>query len=392
MARKTVKAKPKPPPAFRSDKAAVLRQTFRRFTEEEVIPRARQIDEDQALPADLWLELGRMGAFGIRYPKEKGGAGGNNTFYCIICEELARGLVSLAAVYAMQALMGTNFIFHYGTEAQRERYFAPAMRGEVFSAFCLTEPDYSSDLTGCQTTARRDGESWVINGMKTWITNAPKAEVFTVLVQTEPGSGAKGLNFALVDRRTPGLSTSKRFDLLGTRSSDLGEVAFSDVVIPAENMLVPAGLGMRALLTILAEIRTMTAALGLGLAKAAFQASVRYAQERSQFGRPIKNYQMIQAHVANMGTNIYASELMLADCCARIDRGERALAESSMCKYFVCETACDAADRATRVLGGYAYSMEYPVQRFYRDSRFLLYGGGTHEILQANIGRELLKQ
>ncbi|MBW2619156.1 MAG: acyl-CoA dehydrogenase family protein, partial [Deltaproteobacteria bacterium] len=357
MAKKTVKARPKPPPAVRSDKAAILRQTFRRFTEEEVIPRARQIDEDQALPADLWLELGRMGAFGIRYPKEKGGAGGNTTLYCIICEELARGLVSLAAVYAMQALMGTNFIFRYGTEAQQERYFAPVMAGEIFSAFCLTEPDHSSDLTGCQTTARRDGESFVINGMKTWITNAPKAEVFTVLVQTEPGSGAKGLNFALVDRRTPGLSTSKRFDILGTRSSDLGEVAFSDVVIPAENMLVPAGGGMRALLAILAEIRTMTAALGLGLAKAAYQASARYAAERSQFGRLIKNYQMIQAHVANMGTNIYASELMLADCCARIDRGERALAESSMCKYFVCETACDAADRATRVLGGYAYSM-----------------------------------
>ena len=171
MARKTVKAKLKPAPAFRSDKAALLRQTFRRFTEEEVMPRAREIDEAQALPADLWLELGRMGAFGIRYPKEKGGAGGNNTLYCIICEELARGLVSLAAVYAMQALMGTNFIFHYGDETQLERYFTPAMRGEVFSAFCLTEPDYSSDLTGCQTTAARDGESWVINGMKTWITS-----------------------------------------------------------------------------------------------------------------------------------------------------------------------------------------------------------------------------
>ncbi|MBW1713452.1 MAG: acyl-CoA dehydrogenase family protein [Deltaproteobacteria bacterium] len=376
---------------IRSDKAQILRQTFRRFTEEEVAPRAQAIDEAGELPRDLWEKLGQMGAFGIRYPRDRGGAGGNNTLYCIICEELARGLVSLGAVFAMQGLMGTNFIFRYGTDEHQERYFLPAMRGQVFSAFCLTEPDHSSDLTGCKTTALKEGDNYVINGMKTWITNAPKADFFTVLVQTKPGSKAKGLNFALVDRQAPGLSASKRFQTVGTRSSELGEIAFSDVVIPAQNLLVPEGQGMRALIAILAEIRTMTGALALGLAKAAFEASVKYAKERSQFGRLIKNYQPIQAHVANMAANIYASELMLYDCCAKIDRGQRALNESSMVKYFICETACNAADRATRVMGGYSYSMDYPVQRFFRDSRFLLYGGGTHEILQANIGREILR-
>jgi len=389
--KKSVKAKPKPPLVIRADKADVLRQTMRRFTDEEVIPRAQAIDEGRDSYADLFRMLGEMNAFGIRYPVSGGGAGGDNTLYCIISEELARGLVSLSAVYSMQGLMGTNFLFHYGTPEQHERYFRPAMRGVKVSSFCLTEPDAASDLGGCKTTLRRENGSWVVNGVKTWITNASKADFYTVLVQASPGSGLKGLAFVLIDRRAPGVSPTPPFDLVGTRSSEIAEVAFTDVVIPEENVLVPQGKGMGALLAILAEIRTMTAAIALGLARAALEASVKYAKERVQFGRPISNYQMIQAHIANMKTKIYASELMLKDCCARIDRGERPLLESSMLKYFACEAACDAAERATRVVGAYSYSMEYPVQRFWRDTRFLLYGGGTHEILQTNIGREVLK-
>lgn len=391
MAKKTLKPKPKKAAPLRSDRVETVRRTFRRFTEEEVAPRAQALDEGKDDYMDLFLRLGAMGAFGVRYPRDKGGVGGDNTLYCLICEELARGLVSLAAVYGMQCLMGTNFLNYYGSEGLREKYFFPAMRGEMVSAFCLTEPDNSSDLTGCKTTARKEGDKWVVNGMKSWITNAPIADFFTVLVQTAPGTKAKGLNFAFIPRDIPGVSVSPKFETVGTRSSKLSEIAFTDAVIPGENMLIPEGRGMRALLAILAEIRTMTAAIGLGLAKAAYETSVQYAKERSQFGRVIKDYQLIQAHIANMKTRIYASELMLYDVCARIDRGEHPLLESSMTKYFVCETACDAADRSTRVLGGYSYSMEYPAQRYYRDSRFLLYGGGTHEILQANIGRELLK-
>ncbi len=391
-------AKPRPassvaPPVVRSDKQTIVRQMFRRFTEEEVIPRAQAIDESHKFPRELFKMLGDMGAFGVRYPKKGGGAGGSTTLYCIICEELARGLVSLAAEYAMQCLMGTNFLFHYGTRDLHERYFRPAMRGEMVSAFCLTEPDNSSDLTGCKTIATRssNGDGWVIDGMKTFVTNGPVADFYTVLVQTKPGSKAKGLNFCFVPRDTPGVTASRPFATVGTWSTELNEVAFAEVRVPAHHMLIPEGRGMRALLGIVAEIRTMTAALGLGLARASYDASVKYAKERSQFGRVIKDYQLIQAHISNMATNIYATELMLADCCARIDRGESPLNQSSMLKYFACETACNAADRATRVMGGYSYSMEYPVQRYYRDSRFLLYGGGTHEILQANIGRELLR-
>jgi alkylation response protein AidB-like acyl-CoA dehydrogenase len=390
---KKLKVKPTPPPVVRSDKHAMVRQVFRRFTEEEVMPRAQAIDESRKFPRELFKMLGDMGAFGVRYPRKRGGAGGTSTLYCTICEELARGLVSLAAEYAMQCLMGTNFLFHYGTDELHERYFKPAMRGDMISAFCLTEPDNSSDLTGCKTIAKRQGDGWVINGMKTFVTNGPVADFFTVLVQTKPGqrSKAKGLNFCFVPRDTPGVTSSKGFATVGTWSTELNEVAFADVVVPAENMLIPEGQGMRALMGIVAEIRTMTAALGIGLARASYEASVKYAKERTQFGRVIKDYQLIQAHISNMATNIYASELMLADCCKRLDAGERPVVQSSMLKYFACETACNAADRATRVMGGYSYSMEYPVQRYYRDSRFLLYGGGTHEILQANIGKEFLR-
>ena len=391
MAAKPTRAQPTTPPVVRSDRETIVRQMFRRFTEEEVMPRAQAIDEGKKFPRELFHMLGEMGAFGVRYPKKRGGAGGNTTLYCIICEELARGLVSLAAEYAMQCLMGTNFLYHYGSDALHERYFRPAMRGELVSAFCLTEPDNSSDLTGCKTQATRDGDGWVIDGMKTFVTNGPVADFYTVLVQTRPGSKSKGLNFCFVPRATPGVTASKGFATVGTWSTELNEVAFAGVRVPAEHMLIPEGQGMRALLAIVAEIRTMTAALGLGLARACYDASVKYAKERSQFGQVIKEYQLIQAHISNMATNIYASELMLADCCSRLDRGESPLVQSSMLKYFACETACNAADRATRVMGGYSYSMEYPVQRYYRDSRFLLYGGGTHEILQSTIGRELLR-
>ncbi len=377
--------------AIRSDRERVLRQAMRAFVDEEVTPRAAEIDALGEFPWELFRALGDMGAFGLRYPREAGGAGGTTTLYCAVCEELARGLVSLAAEYAMQGLMGTNFIFHHGAPEHREEYFRPAMRGEKVAAFCMTEPDAASDLAACKTTAARDGEDWIVNGLKSWVTNGPVASFYTVLVQTNPGAGLKGLAFVLVDRDRPGVSVSRKFDLVGTRSTEICEVAFTDVVVRPREMLVPPGRGVAALMGILGEIRAMTGAIGLGLARAALEASVRYARERCQFGKPIAEYQMIQSHLARVAVNVHAAELMVRDCCQGLEAGRDMGQEAMMTKYFACETACQAAETATRVMGAYSYSMEYPVQRFWRDTRFLLYGGGTHEILQVNIGRGLLK-
>ncbi len=366
----------------------LIRKAFARFADEEIIPKAREMDEAEEFPRWMFENIAATGAYGIRYPKKVGGGGGNTTQFCVMVEELARGSMSVAAFTAMQCLMGTNFLYEYGSPDLHERLLKPALRGEKVASFALTEADAATDLGGVKTLARRDGDSWVINGSKTWITNAPVADFFTVLCQTDKEQGLKGLDFFLIERNTPGLYVSKKFDKLGTRATEISELAFTDVRIPLENRLGSEGQGVKNLLRILAVIRVMTAALSLGLARAAYDQSCRYALERKQFGKRIGSFQLVQQKIANMATDIWASHLMVYKTCELLDNGERALKEASMAKYFVSEVACRASDEATRIFGAYSYSMEYDVQRFYRDCRFLLFGGGTSEILQTIISRE----
>jgi len=379
--------KPQPQP-IRPSAEALLRKNMTRFVDREIIPRAKEIDDNKSFPFEVFRTLGKMGAFRMRYPRERNGAGGTSTLFCIMCEELARGSMSVAAITAMQCLMGTNFLFHYGNEDHYQRLFLPAMAGEKVAAFALTEPDAATDLAGIRTQAERTQDGWVLNGMKTWITNAPVADFFTVLAQTDRSKGFRGMNFFLVERQTPGFSISKKFDKLGTWGTEVSEIAFENCRIPRENLLGEEGRGLSNLMKILSEIRTMTAALSLGLARAAFEASLRYAKERTQFGQPIGQFQLIQSKIANMATEIEASRLMTYNATRLIEQGVPCMKEASMAKYFASETACRAADEATRIYGAYSYSMEYPVQRFYRDTRFLLFGGGTSEILQVIIARE----
>ncbi len=372
---------------LRSNSEELIRKTMARFVDNEVSPQAQALDEKGEFPQALFQELSRMGVFGIRYPRNQGGGGGNNTLYCIICEELARGLMSLAAVTAMQCLMGTNFLFHYGNDDLRERYFYPALRGEKIACFCLTEPEAGSDLGAVTTRATAADDGWIVNGLKTWVTNGPVADFFTVLCQTDPAKKFRGLNFFFVPRETPGVSVSKPFDTVGTRTTLISEVAFENVHIPNENRLGADGQGLSNLMAILIEIRSMTAALAIGLQRAALADSIRYAHERAQFGRTIDKFQLIQAKIGDMATNLEASRLMTYSATRMIDEGIPCLKEASMAKYFATEAACKAADEATRIFGAYGYSMDYTVQRYYRDNRFLLYGGGTHEILRTNIAR-----
>lgn len=371
----------------RSDPEILIRRSISRFVDHELIPRAQEIDEKGEFPYEMFMKIADMGVFGIRYPKKSGGAGGNNTLYCIICEELARGLMSVAAITAMQCLMGTNFLFHFGSDALKKKYFHPAMRGDKISCFCLTEPDAGSDLGAVTTTAQETEDGYVINGMKTWVTNGPVADFYTVLCQTDASLKLKGLNFFFIPRDTPGVSVSKPFSCLGTRTTQMSEIAFSDVHISKDNMLGEKGRGMNNLFSILAEIRTMTAALAIGLQRAALNDAIQYARERAAFGKTISKYQLIQAKIANMATQLEASKLLTYRATHLIDQNIPCIKEASMAKYFATEAACTAADECTRILGAYGYSMEYSAQRYYRDNRFLLNGGGTHEILQTNIAR-----
>jgi alkylation response protein AidB-like acyl-CoA dehydrogenase len=374
-----------------SDIEKLLRKVIAKFVDEEVIPVAREHDESGEFPYDLFKKIADMGILGIRYPKKVGGSGGNTTLYCITVEELARGLLSLGATTAMQCLMATDGLYRYGTDEMHEYYLRPAMRGEKIGAFQLTEPEAGSDLSNVRTRAIKADDGWIINGMKTWSTSGPIGHFHTVLTQTDPDKGLKGLMFVFIPTDTPGFSHSKKFDLLGTRTTQMSEIYFNNCHVPDEYMLGQLGRGLDVLLTILSEIRVMTAALALGLQRAAMDDSIRYCKERVQFGRPISSYQLIQAKIANMAVNLEAGTLMSYKVTHLIDKNIPCLNEASMAKYFTTESACKAADEATRIFGAYGYSMEYNVQRYYRDNRFLLYGGGTHEVLQTTIARQYLR-
>ncbi len=376
---------------LRSDPEQLIRKVMARFVDEEVIPVARELDEKGEFPIDLFKKLADMGVLGIRYPKKVGGSGGNTTLYCIAMEELARGLLSLAAVTAMQCLMATNGLYLYGTKEMHEKYLRPALRGEKIGAFQLTEPEAGSDLSAVRTLATKTSDGYVINGMKTWSTSGPYGDFHTVLCQTDPDKKLRGLMFFFIPSDTPGFSHSKKFETLGTRTSALSEIYFNNCHVPPEYMLGELGRGLDVLLTILAEIRIMTAALALGLHRAAMDDSIRYCKERAQFGKPIGKYQLIQAKIANMAVNLEAGSLMVDKVTHQIDNKIPCLNEASMGKYFTVESACSATDEAMRIFGAYGYSMEYNVQRYYRDNRFLLYGGGTHEVLQTTIARQYLR-
>ena len=376
---------------LRSDPEKLIRKVMARFVDEEVIPVARELDEKGEFPIDLFKKLADMGVLGIRYPKKVDGSGGNTTLYCIAMEELARGLLSLAAVTAMQCLMATNGLYLYGTKEMHEEYLRPALRGEKIGAFQLTEPEAGSDLGAVRTLATKTSAGYVINGMKTWSTSGPYGDFHTVLCQTDPDKKLRGLMFFFIPSDTPGFSHSKKFETLGTRTSALSEIYFNNCHVPPEYMLGELGRGLDVLLTILAEIRIMTAALALGLHRAAMDDSIRYCKERVQFGKPIGKYQLIQAKIANMAVNLEAGRLMVDKVTHQIDNKIPCLNEASMGKYFTVESACSATDEAMRIFGAYGYSMEYNVQRYYRDNRFLLYGGGTHEVLQTTIARQYLR-
>jgi len=367
----------------------LLRRTMAKFVDREIAPVANELDEKETFPRDLFKRIADLGCYSIRYPREAGGGGSNNTHFCIMCEELARGSMSVAAFTAMQCLMGTDFLFKFGNQQLRDQYFIPAMRGEKVAAFCLTEPGGGTDLGAVTTMAKKTADEVVITGYKTWVTNGPVADFFTVLCQTDRSKGPKGFNFFFVPRDTAGVVVTKKFSKMGTRATEISEVIFRDVHVPRHHQFGPDGAGAAMLTSKLEEIRIMTAALSLGLARAAYDASLKYANEREAFGKPIGKFQAIQMKLATMATEIWASHLMIYDCTRMMDEGKKAMKEASMAKYFASEVACRAADEATRIFGAYSYSNEYSASRFYRDTRFLLFGGGTSEILQVIIAKEI---
>jgi alkylation response protein AidB-like acyl-CoA dehydrogenase len=367
-----------------------FRRTVARFVDAEVAPVAQAIDDAGEFPRALFRRLGDLGYLGLRYPEKLGGADADMVTYCLFAEELARGSLSLAAAAAMQSLMGTHFIYRYGSDALREQYLVPALRGELVATFALTEPNAGSDIAGLATRAERRGDGWVIRGAKTWVTSAPVADVLTVAAKTSAERGMKTIALFLLDRRTMrGITLGKKIDKMAVRASETGEIRLDDVEVPAEHLLGGETGGVEKIGTILSEIRVMTAALSIGIARAAYQASLAYARERVAFGKPIVEHQAIGFKLADMLTSLHAATVMTYQAAAGLDAGRSITREAAMTKLFASEMAVKVTDEATRILASYGLAMEYPVQRYFRDARFLLPGGGTSEILRLVISRDL---
>lgn len=370
-------------------------ESFRRvvadFVDNEVIPVAAELDEREEFPWDIFRKIARQGWLGLRYPENYGGGGADNLTFNLMCEELARGSLAVAATVAMQALMGTDFIYRFGAEAQKQSWLVPALRGEKIGVIAMTEPGAGSDLGNIRATAVRDGAGYRLNGAKMWITSATVADFFTVAAKTNPKAGFKGVDLFLVEKERGGVSVGRQIKKLGTRASETSELILEDVWLPAENLLGQAeGQGMLLLRGILDQIRVMTGALSVGLGRAALESALRYAQQREAFGRPIVKFQAIQHKLAEMATRLEAARTLVYRAAWLIDQGAPDAKLSAMAKLFASEMANYAADETTRIYGAYGYAMEFDAQRYFRDARFLLYGGGTSEILKNIIAKELV--
>jgi alkylation response protein AidB-like acyl-CoA dehydrogenase len=372
-----------------SEEQRAFRQSVRQFVEREVRPAAREIDERDEFPRALFRRCGQQGFFALRYPEAAGGLGGDALTFILMMEELARGSLALAAVVGMQCLNGTDLLYRLGTPDQKERLFAPALLGEKIGTIAITEPDAGSDIGGITTSARRERKGWVLSGRKMWITSATVADFFILAAKTDPEQRTRGIDLFLVEKGMPGLSVGRRIEKLGTRGSETSEVILDDVCVPLENLLGEPGSGFRHLGASLAEIRVMTGALAIGLGQAALEASLQYARERSQFGRPIGQFQAVAHKLADMATQLEAARSLVYRAASQLAGGQAEPGLAAMAKYFATEAANSLADQATRVFGSYGFAMEYDAQRYFRDARFLLYGAGTSEILLSLIAKEL---
>jgi alkylation response protein AidB-like acyl-CoA dehydrogenase len=356
-----------------------------------IMPHVEHIDETDEFPWDLWKEFTSLGYLGLRYPEEYGGMEADTVTSMIFYEEMARASIGFAQSVIMNMLMGTHLLYRWGSDAIKERCFLPALRGEKIATICFTEDQSGSDLAGTRTSAKKVDGGWVINGTKNWITNGPLADFATVLTTTDPSKGMKALNFFLVEKGTPGFSAGQVLHKLGCRGTITGELVFEDVFVPDENLLgAEEGKGVVYLGEVLNEIRCMTGAMGLGLARTAFADGLDYARKRVAFGKPIGEFQLIRAKFAEMATDMEAARLLLYHAAWMIDQGEQPRLQAAMAKMFAVEMCCNVVDEVTRIYGANGFAHEYGAQRYFRDARFLLYGGGTHEILKNFLGKEIV--
>lgn len=373
-----------------TDEQALLRRTIREFAEREIGPHVMAWDEAEGFPPSLLTKLADLGLTGIQFPESLGGSGMSAVDYCICIEELARVEPGVALSVAAHNGLCSAHIFLFGTEEQKARFLPPLAQGQMLGAWGLTEPTAGSDAAGTRTTATRDGNSWVLNGAKTFTTHGTIGGVMVAMAVTDKARGNRGISAFVVSAGTAGMSPGKKERKLGMRTSDTSEVVFDNCRIPLDQLLGIEGQGFVNAMQVLDAGRIGIAALGVGLAQGAFDAALRYAKERHQFGQPLASFQAIQWKLADMATRIDAGRFMTYRAAYLKDQGERTSRESSMAKLFTSETAVRAAEECVQIHGGYGFVKDYPAEKFFRDVKLLTIGEGTSEIQRLVIARQLL--
>jgi alkylation response protein AidB-like acyl-CoA dehydrogenase len=371
------------------DDLAALRAAARTFAEEEIAPHARDWDRAEKYPDELIAKLGAQGFMGILVPEEYGGAGCNYQAFAAVLEELSRHDGGLALAVEAHNGLACQQIMIAGTEAQKRRYLPPLASGEQIGSWCLSEPGSGSDAIAMETTAQRDGEGWVLNGSKQFITNGNRAGTYVIMAVTDPAASPRGITAFIVERGAMGLSTGKPEEKLGMRSSDTVAVYLENVHVPDSQRLGELNRGFEDVKRVLEHGRVMISAVSMGLARGALEEAGRYARERKAFGKSIAQFQLIQGKLADMATQLEAGRLMLSHAAWLLDRGECSIQKAAMTKLFTSEMATGICMEAIQILGGYGYLRDYNVERYMRDAKLCEIGEGTSEVMRLLIAREV---
>jgi len=374
------------------DHVEALREEVRRFAHNEIRPHVMTWDEEKIYPMEVMVQLGEMGMLGVIFPEEYDGAGMGYLEYAVVVEEISRVDGSVGLGVAAHNSLCSNHIYTQGNEAQRQKYLRPLAAGKVIGAWALTEAEAGSDAGALRTTARLEGDHWILNGSKNFATHGTVGGICVVMARTRAGHGTDGISAFIVEKDTPGFRAGKQENKLGMRASDTSELILEDVRVPAGNLLGEEGVGFKQAMKTLDGGRIGIAALGLGMAQGAFEAAVKYACIRKAFGRPLAEHQAIQFKLADMQVQIEAARLLVYKAATLKDQGLPYAKAAAIAKLHASETACRVADEAVQIHGGYGYIKDYPVEKFYRDAKLCTIGEGTSEIQRMVIARHLLKE
>lgn len=369
----------------------MIRETMEKFTVNEVEPIAAEVDEEERYPKETVEKMAKYNMLGIPFPVEYGGAGGDELAYAIAVEELSKACGTTGVICSAHTSLGCWPIYKYGTEEQKQQYLIPLAKGEKLGAFGLTEPNAGTDAAGQQTVAVKDGDNYILNGTKIFITNGGQADVYIIFAMTDKSQGTRGISGFIVESDFPGFSIGKIEDKMGIKGSSTAELIFRDCVVPKENLLGKEGKGFGIAMSTLDGGRIGIAAQALGIAQGALDESVEFLKEREQFGRPLSKFQGLQWMVADMGTDVEAARLLVYKAAYNKSNGLPYTKEAAMAKMFASNVAMDVTTKAVQLHGGYGYTRDYPIERMMRDAKITEIYEGTTQVQQMVIAADLLK-